>query len=90
MSGIGCRLRATCEDDLPRVLTGKARLASEELHHCHTLLAEGAYYAPDLTKITQQRGEPYLRQFLRDPSTFYSEERHGRLMPNLNLSDQDM
>ena len=29
--------------------------------NCHTLLGEGAYYAPDLTKIAQQRGEPYLR-----------------------------
>ena len=26
--------------------------------NCHTLLGEGAYYAPDLTKIAQQRGEP--------------------------------
>ncbi len=44
---------------------------------------------PDLTKITQQRGEAYLRQFLKDPSRFYSEEKHGRLMPNPNLSDQE-
>ncbi|MEP6916375.1 MAG: cytochrome c, partial [Acidobacteriota bacterium] len=58
--------------------------------NCHTLLGEGAYYAPDLTKITQLRGEPYLRQFLKDPSRFYSEEQHGRLMPNPNLSDQDI
>ena len=57
--------------------------------NCHTLLGEGAYFAPDLTKIAQQRGEPYLRQFLKDPSRFYSEEQHGRLMPNPNLSDQE-
>src|SRR5690606_4303968 len=58
--------------------------------NCHTLLGEGAYYAPDLTKITQQRGEAYLRAFLRDPSQFYSEEVHRRLMPNPELSEDEI
>ncbi len=58
--------------------------------NCHTLLGEGAYYAPDLTKITQQRGIPYLTAFLKDPSQFYSEEQSRRLMPNLDLSDQEI
>jgi nitric oxide reductase subunit C len=58
--------------------------------NCHTLLGEGAYYAPDLTKITQVRGEAYLRAFLRDPSQFYSEEQHRRLMPNPNLSEDEI
>ena len=43
--------------------------------NCHTLMGEGAYYAPDLTKIVEQRGRPYLQQFMRDPSAFYSAER---------------
>jgi nitric oxide reductase subunit C len=58
--------------------------------NCHTLLGEGAYYAPDLTKITQVRGEAYLRAFLRDPSQFYSEEQHRRLMPNPNLAEDEI
>lgn len=58
--------------------------------NCHTLLGEGAYYAPDLTKITQQRGEAYLRAFLRDPSQFYSEQVHRRLMPNPNLTEDQI
>jgi nitric oxide reductase subunit C len=58
--------------------------------NCHTLLGEGAYYAPDLTKITQVRGEAYLRAFLRDPSQFYSEEQHRRLMPNPKLSEDEI
>ena len=72
------------------VIEGKHVWHRKNCINCHTLLGEGAYYAPDLTKITQQRGEPYLRQFLRDPAKYYSEERHGRLMPNLNLSDEDI
>jgi nitric oxide reductase subunit C len=49
----------------------------------HTLLGEGAYYAPDLTQIVAQRGRAYLAQF-------YSEERDGRLMPTLGLSPQEI
>jgi len=58
--------------------------------NCHTLLGEGAYYAPDLTKITQQRGLPYLTAFMKDPSQFYSEEQTRRLMPTLDLSDDEI
>ena len=74
----------------PDVIAGKHVWHRKNCINCHTLLGEGAYYAPDLTKITQQRGDVYLRQFLQDPSRFYSEERHGRLMPNMRLSDQQI
>jgi nitric oxide reductase subunit C len=82
--------RLTHEELLtPAVVAGKQVWHRKDCINCHTLLGEGAYYAPDLTKIAQLRGEPYLRQFLKDPSRFYSEEQHGRLMPNPNLSDQE-
>jgi nitric oxide reductase subunit C len=58
--------------------------------NCHTLLGEGAYFAPDLTKITQTRGEAYLTAFLREPSLFYTEEEHRRLMPNPELDDEEI
>ena len=58
--------------------------------NCHTIFGEGAYYAPDLTKITQLRGEAYLKAFLRDPSKFYDEKRHRRLMPKQDLSDVEI
>jgi nitric oxide reductase subunit C len=72
------------------VIAGKHVWHRYNCTNCHTLLGEGAYYAPDLTKITTQRGAPYLREFLKDPTKFYSEERDGRLMPTLNLSDQQI
>jgi nitric oxide reductase subunit C len=77
-------------DITPEVIEGKHVWHRKNCINCHTLLGEGAYYAPDLTKIAQHRGEAYLRQFLKDPSLYYSEERHGRLMPNPNLSDQQI
>lgn len=58
--------------------------------NCHTLLGEGAYYAPDLTKIVEQRGETYLAAFLENPANFYSEQEHGRLMPRLGLEKQEI
>lgn len=58
--------------------------------NCHTLLGEGAYYAPDLTAIVSQRGPRYLAAFLADPSRFYSESRDGRLMPTLGLSPDEI
>lgn len=73
-----------------RVVAGKHVWHRQNCTNCHTLLGEGAYYAPDLTKITTQRGAQYLREFLKDPSKFYSEARDGRLMPTLNMTDQEI
>lgn len=70
-----------------QVVAGEHVWHEKDCTNCHTLLGEGAYYAPDLTKIAQLRGPAYLRQFLADPSRFYSEKHDRRLMPNLRLSD---
>lgn len=74
----------------PAVSAGKDVWHQGNCINCHTLLGEGAYYAPDLTKITEQRGTPYLTAFLKDPSQFYSEKVHRRLMPNPKLSDEEI
>ncbi len=83
--------RLTHADQItPQVIAGKHVWHRKDCINCHTLLGEGAYYAPDLTKIAQLRGDAYLRLFLKDPSRYYSEEQHGRLMPNPNLSDEQI
>ncbi|MDG5975187.1 nitric-oxide reductase subunit C [Hydrogenophaga taeniospiralis CCUG 15921] len=74
----------------PEVTLGKNVWHKNNCINCHTIFGEGAYYAPDLTKIAQQRGAPYLRAFLKDPSKFYDEQRHRRLMPQQDLSDADI
>ena len=74
----------------PAVSAGKDVWHRGNCINCHTLLGEGAYYAPDLTKITDQRGAAYLTAFLKDPSQFYSEKVHRRLMPNPKLSDAEI
>jgi nitric oxide reductase subunit C len=74
----------------PEVIHGKDVWHKYNCINCHTLFGEGAYYAPDLTKITQHRGEAYLKAYMRDPSNFYDEKRHRRLMPRQDLSDKEI
>jgi nitric oxide reductase subunit C len=74
----------------PEVTRGKDVWHKYNCVNCHTLFGEGAYYAPDLTKITQHRGEPYLKAYMKDPSQFYDEKKHRRLMPKQNLSDAEI
>jgi nitric oxide reductase subunit C len=74
----------------PAVTSGKDVWHANNCINCHTLFGEGAYYAPDLTKITKHRGEAYLQAYLRDPSKFYDENKHRRLMPKQDLSDKDI
>lgn len=74
----------------PAVSHGKDVWHKYNCINCHTLFGEGAYYAPDLTKITQHRGEQYLQAYMRDPSQFYDEQRHRRLMPQQNLAPQEI
>jgi nitric oxide reductase subunit C len=78
------------ENITPAVASGKDVWHRNNCVNCHTLFGEGAYYAPDLTKITQHRGEAYLTAYMRDPSKFYDEKRHRRLMPKQDLSDKDI
>ena len=72
------------------VLAGKDVWHAKNCVNCHTLMGEGAYYAPDLTRITQHRGAAYLAQFMREPGRFYSEAEHGRLMTNPDLTDGEI
>lgn len=72
------------------VLAGKDVWHYKNCVNCHTLMGEGAYFAPDLTRITHHRGDAYLTSFLQDPGRFYSAEEHGRVMPVLGLSEADI
>ena len=74
----------------PAVSRGNEVWHKNNCVNCHTVFGEGAYYAPDLTKITKLRGEAYLTAYLHDPSKFYDEKRHRRLMPKQDLSDTNI
>lgn len=78
------------ENITPEVTAGMDVWHKYNCINCHTLFGEGAYYAPDLTKITKLRGEQYLTAYMRDPAKFYDEQRHRRLMPKQDLSDKEI
>lgn len=54
---------------------------------CHTIFGEGAYYAPELTKAYDRRGEPWLKVFLKDPEAMFPGERK---MTNYHFNDQEI
>lgn len=67
--------------------------------NCHTLLGNGAYYAPDLTKAwLDPKWEQYMAmtgkdtkeeaiaEFLQNPSSYPS---HQRMMPNLGITAEE-
>lgn len=78
------------ENITPAVSRGTDVWHANNCINCHTIFGEGAYYAPDLTKIAEHRGAAYLKAFLKDPSKFYDEQRHRRLMPQPNLTDDEI
>ncbi len=57
------------------VARGKNVWESNNCMGCHTILGEGAYYAPELTKAYTRRGEAWLKAFLKDPQAMYPGKR---------------
>jgi len=53
---------------------------------CHTLLGEGAYYAPELTKVYERRGPIFIKAMLTDPEKMYPGQRR---MWKYDFSEQD-
>lgn len=57
------------------VVAGKEIWEANNCMGCHTILGEGAYYAPELTLAYKRRGAEWLRVFLRDPQAMYPGQR---------------
>jgi len=58
-----------------QVVRGKEIWERNNCMGCHTILGEGAYYAPELTKAYERRGEAWLKMFLADPQAMYPGRR---------------
>jgi len=53
---------------------------------CHTILGEGAYYAPELTKVIDRRGEAYVKIVLMSKEPW---QPRGRKMVAYGMSEAD-
>ncbi len=76
---------------------GKLTVQAKNCMNCHTLLGNGAYYAPDLTKAwldpgwgNEQARELLMTMFLKDPVANARTFGTGRRMPNPELSDAEV
>ncbi len=90
----GKSLSAAEAEDL--VTLGKLTVQGRNCMNCHTLLGNGAYYAPDLTKAwldpawgAEAVREQLMMTFLMDPTTNARTFGTGRRMPQLNLTEEE-
>ena len=58
-----------------QVARGKQVWEANNCMGCHTILGEGAYYAPELTQVYTRRGPDFIRAMLRDPEAMYPGQR---------------
>lgn len=59
----------------PMVKQGKDLWDRNNCMGCHTILGEGAYYAPELTKVYERRGPDFIKMLIKDPQAMYPNER---------------
>ena len=68
------------------VVRGKKLWESNNCMGCHTILGEGGYYAPELTKVIDRRGEGYIKAVLMSPIPWAP---NGRKMVAYEFSDAE-
>ncbi len=58
-----------------QVLLGRKLWDENNCMGCHTILGEGAYYAPELTNVLDRKHPEWIRAFIRNPQAFYPGRR---------------
>lgn len=69
------------------VIRGKHLWDVKNCMGCHTLLGEGAYYAPELTLVYERRGPDFIAAMLRDPEAMYPGQRR---MENYDFNEDEI
>ncbi len=76
------------------VALGKKVWEENDCIGCHTLMGEGAYYAPELANVFNRRGkgdEKTFKQFMKVWMSIQPMDKPGRRkMPQFNLSDEEV
>ena len=88
--------KVSAEEAEALVAHGKKTFQGRNCINCHTILGNGAYYAPDLTKAWLDPGwidaanrEAQMLAFLKDPPSHARTYGSGRRMPNLGITDEE-
>ena len=69
-----------------QVVKGKEIWESNNCMGCHTILGEGAYYAPELTKVIDRRGDAYVKAVLMSKEPW---QPRGRKMVAYAMSNEE-
>ena len=69
------------------VKAGKKIWEKNNCMGCHTLFGEGAYYAPELTKVVDRRGKDWIRIFMKDPEAMFPGQRK---MVKYDFSEEEL
>lgn len=72
----------------PQVAAGKKLWETNNCIGCHSLLGEGAYFAPELGNVYKRRGPDFIKTWIRDMSPSGVPGR--RQMPQFNLTEQQL
>lgn len=79
--------RSNQSEMTPEVVHGHEMWNKNNCMGCHTLMGEGAYYAPELTKVVERRGAAWIDSFLQDTEAFYPGRRR---MVKYDFFDNDL
>ena len=69
------------------VVRGKHIWETRNCIGCHTILGEGAYFAPELGNVYKRRGGPFIKAWIQAQPTGVPGRRQ---MPQFHLTDQEL
>ena len=75
------------ENITPQVVSGKHIWETRNCIGCHTLMGEGAYFAPELGNVYTRRGGEFIKAWIKAQPTGAPGRRQ---MPQFNLTDQEL
>ena len=79
--------RSKSAEITPAVVRGKHLWETRNCIGCHTLLGEGAYFAPELGNVYKRRGPDFIKAWIKAQPTGVPERRQ---MPNFHFDDKQL
>ena len=79
--------RSNASEITPAVARGKAIWETRNCIGCHTLLGEGAYFAPELGNVIPRRGGEFVKAWMKAMPTNAPGRRQ---MPQFHLNEQQL
>lgn len=71
----------------PEVISGKKLWETNNCIGCHSLLGEGAYFAPELGNVYTRRGPDFIKAWIKAQPTGTPGRRQ---MPQFNFTDKEL